>query len=91
MTTYSDEEYLWDILRTPEDISHREFRAQHDKIWLTMDRRFIRIKDMETSHITNSIGMLQRAGQTDTKAYQGLTSELNHRAQKLALQKKKGK
>lgn len=90
MTTYSDEEYLWDILSTPDGMSHKEFRKQHDKIWLTIDRRFIRIKDMETKHIVNSIGMLQRAGQTDTKAYQGLTSELNNRDQKLALQKKKG-
>lgn len=79
MATYSDEEYAWDILRTPDSISHKEFRKLHDKIWLTKDRKFIRICKMETSHIENSIAMLERAGQTKTKAYKGLKKELAKR------------
>lgn len=90
MATYSDEEYMWDVLSTAGDISHKEYRRTHSKTWLTKDRKILKIKDMDTSHIINSIGMLQRAGQQDTKAYQGLTAELNRNRQleKLLAKKK---
>ena len=79
MATYTDEEYMWDILKTPHDISHKEYRLIHDKTWLTKERKVMRIDSMKTSHITNSIKMLERAGQTKTKAYRGLQAELKKR------------
>lgn len=91
MATYSDEEYLWDILSTPDTMSHKEFRMRHSNAWMTKERKILRISSMETSHILHSINMLERAGQNDTKAYQGLTTELNRRVGQLALQEKKGK
>ena len=89
MATYSDEEFMWDVLSTPDNISHKEYRRTHGKTWLTKDRKILRISSMETSHIINSIDMLKRAGQQDTKAYQGLTTELNRRNQQEKLLAKK--
>lgn len=82
MATYSDEEYMWDIISTSPNISHKEYRKRHGNTWLTKDRRVLRIKDMDTGHIVNCIGMLERAGQEKTKAYRGLIKELKSRTRK---------
>lgn len=87
MATYSDEEYMWDILSTPCNVDFKEYRRTHSKTWLTKDRKILKIKDMGTGHIVNSIDMLTRAGQQKTKAYKGLTAELNRRAHQLVTQK----
>ena len=79
MATYSDEEYMWDILSTPPNIPHKEYRKTHSKTWLTKERTILRIKDMESSHIINCINMLERAGQAKTKAYRGLIAEMQKR------------
>ena len=79
MATYSDEEYMWDILSTPSNVDFKEYRRTHSKTWLTKERQIIRISSMETSHIINCVNMLERAGQEKTKAYKGLIAEIQKR------------
>lgn len=56
-----------------------EFRLTNDKIWLTLEKKQIKMIDMTTQHILNCIRMLDRANQQYTKAYKGLTAELKNR------------
>jgi hypothetical protein len=70
---------VWTILSTPDDIDFRKFREEHDDFWLTKEREVLHIGSMETKHVISAINMLERCGQSDTKAYDGLCSELTRR------------
>jgi hypothetical protein len=74
-----EQQLVWDILSTPNDILHIAFRKKHKLAWLTKDRRILLIKNMETTHIISCINMLERAGQERTQAYEGLIEELKKR------------
>lgn len=70
----------WDILSTDtQTVDFKEFRKNNDYLWLTKERQLLWVEDMETDHIISCINMLERAGQADTRAYGGLTKELNRR------------
>ena len=81
MTTYLDKEYMWDILSTRSDVDFKEYRRTHSKTWITQTRKILLMRDMDTAHIISCINMLERAGQTKTKAYKGLIAELTKRGQ----------
>ena len=70
---------VWTILSTPDNVDFKKFREEHDTFWLTKEREYLYIRDMSTAHITQCINMLERLGQEYTRAYDGLTSELNRR------------
>lgn len=55
------------------------YRCKHGDTWMTLNDGIIDICDMTTSHIINSIKMLERAGQVETKAYHGLHKEFSKR------------
>ena len=70
----------WDILSTnTQSVDFKQFRKVYDHIWLTKERELLWVEDMETNHIVSCINMLERCDQTKTRAYQGLTKELNRR------------
>jgi predicted metal-dependent peptidase len=75
----TDQQVVWDILSTPSNISHREYRKRYKLTWLTRERRVLRISGMSTDHIIKCINMLERAGQLETQAYQGLIAEMQKR------------
>ncbi len=70
---------VWTILSTPDDVDFKKFREEHDTFWLTKEREYIYIQDMETDHIIKCVNMLERVGQEYTRAYEGLTTELTRR------------
>ena len=75
-----EQQRTWDILSTDtQTVDFKEFRNKYDHLWLTIERQLIWIEDMETDHIISCINMLERSGQADTRAYRGLTKELNRR------------
>ena len=70
----------WDILSTDiHSVDFKQFRKQYDHIWLSKERELLWVEDMDTNHIVSCINMLERCDQTKTRAYQGLTKELNRR------------
>lgn len=70
----------WDILSTDiHSVDFKEFRKTHDHLWLTKERELLWVEDMETNHIVAAINMLERCDQSNTRAYEGLTKELNCR------------
>lgn len=73
------QQQVWDVLSTPHNVDFKQFREEHDHIWLTKDRKIMYIEDMETSHIISCINMLERCGQMNTRAYDGLCNEINRR------------
>ena len=79
----NEEQQVWTILRTPNDIDFRKFREEHEDFWLNQKREILWIPSMETSHIISCINMLERCGQTDTKAYRGLIDELRKRGKRI--------
>ena len=71
---------VWDILSTdPQTADFRKFREENDHIWLTKERELLWVETMETSHIISCVNMLERCGQSDTRAYEGLAKELTRR------------
>lgn len=56
-----------------------ELRESSSTKWMLKDKTIVNIRDMETSHIKNSMAMLERAGQDECKAYKGLVKELEKR------------
>jgi hypothetical protein len=74
-----DQQLVWDILSTPADISHREYRKRYSLTWMTKERQVLRISSMETDHIIKCVNLLERIGQADTRAYQGLIAEMQKR------------
>jgi len=74
-----EQKRMWTILSTPDDIDFRKFREEHDEFWLNQKREIIWVPGMATSHIISCINLLERCGQSDTKAYDGLCNELIHR------------
>lgn len=70
---------VWDILSTPDNVDFKKYREEHDMTWLTQGRSVLWIEDMETKHIVSCVNMLERLGQEYTRAYSGLTNELNRR------------
>lgn len=79
MKKYTDADFVWDILSTPLDADWDDFRYKHKDIWLTLDRKILRIKDMNSDHINSCIALLVRKGQQDSAAFYGLTTELARR------------
>lgn len=57
-----------------------EHRKAHDKVWKQRDGTLIQIKHMTDHHLQCAIALLDRNGQTNTKAYKGLTKERDGRA-----------
>ena len=70
---------VWTVLSTPTDVDFKKFREEHDTFWLTKEREYIYIQDMTLDHLVSCINMLERCNQEYTKAYEGLTKELNRR------------
>lgn len=70
---------VWDILSTPDNVDFKTYRETHGTTWLNQKREILWISDMETEHIISCINMLERNDQQYTKAYDGLTTELNIR------------
>ena len=87
MKKYTDEDFMWDILSTPANIDWDEFRYKHSNIWLTIERKILRIKDMNSDHINSCVALLVRKGQQDSAAFYGLTMELARRETLNALKK----
>ena len=58
-----------------EPFSFKNHRATNGELWMTKERKELKIKDMETDHISNCMDMLIRKEQTDTKAFKGLEAE----------------
>lgn len=56
-----------------------DFRKYNKTKWMLKDKTIINIKDMTTSHIQNSIKMLEKINWENCKAYEGLTKELETR------------
>lgn len=56
-----------------------EHRKAHDKVWKTLDGTVILMTSMSNDHIAKCLEMLEKNGQTATKAYQGLKRELEKR------------
>ena len=76
-----EKQLVWTILSTPNDIDFKKFRKENNDFWLNQKREILWIPSMETSHIISCINMLERCGQIDTKAYEGLIEELRKRGQ----------
>ena len=74
-----DEQLVWDILSTPDNVDFKKYRETHDTTWLTQSRQIVWIEEMETKHIIACINMLERCGQEYTAAYNGLINELGTR------------
>ncbi len=54
-------------------------RKANDKFWMKRNGRVVAMTQMASSHIRNCLSLLDRAGQRNTKAYEGLWAELNSR------------
>jgi len=78
-----DEQLMWDLLKAAPNADWVEFRKQHDRVWLTKERQLILIKNMPSDHIIGCVNMLERLGQIDTKAYEGLIKELRKRGSRI--------
>lgn len=53
----------WETWETEEDWTEEEIEMEYRlgyKIWVTKDGKELKIKDMETSHIINTIKMINR-------------------------------
>lgn len=77
----SEEQLVWDILSTPNHADFKQYRMEHSNTWLTKDRRILLMRDMDTAHIISCINMLERLGQDNTMAYEGLIKELRKRGE----------
>jgi hypothetical protein len=74
-----EQQLVWDILSTPNDVDFTEYRRRHRTTWLTKEREILLISDMETSHVISCINMLEALDQQYTFAYSGLIGELQTR------------
>lgn len=61
-----------------------QHRLKHRNTWMLRDKTIMRLKDMTTQHIRNSITMLENMEDdwTDCPAYEGLQEELEKRTDK---------
>lgn len=71
-------EFLGDSMSVPK-LNFKKYRRENQDTWLCKDARILRIADMKTDHIVNCIELLLRNDQIGTKAYLGLTLELEWR------------
>jgi hypothetical protein len=78
----SDELIMHDALLASPN-KYVKMRAKSGKKWMRKDGTVVYIKDMSTTHIRNSIRMMDRAGQTKLKAYRGLVRELCRRVDEM--------
>lgn len=69
----------FDLPRRNRSNKFKEYRCHHDTTWMQRDETIILIKFMTTSHIENSMKMLEKANQTHYIAYSGLKKELMRR------------
>jgi len=60
-------------------LNFKEYRRKHKTTWLQKNGVIIKIKDMETSHILNSINLMVRSNQESYSAFKGLKQEYNIR------------
>jgi hypothetical protein len=74
-----EQQLVWDILSTPNDVDFTEYRRKHRATWLTKEREILLMSDMETSHIISCVNMLEALDQQYTFAYGGLIEELRTR------------
>lgn len=75
-----DPQLTWDALTLPDiKNDYQRHRFLNDKIWLTRERKKLKMIKMSTSHIVNCIKMLEQCNQTNTRAYRGLVTELGKR------------
>jgi hypothetical protein len=74
-----DQQEVWDVLSSDNTADFKEYRKQHRTTWLTLSRKIVLIRNMETDWIINCINMLERLEQQDTFAYSGLIEELKKR------------
>lgn len=79
MVMDKSKQLVWDILSTPRNVDFKRYRETHDKTWLTKEREYLYIQDMTTDHIISCVNMLERLEQDNTKAYEGLITELKRR------------
>ena len=81
MTLTEEQQQAWDRLAIPDpNNKFQQHRLKNDKVWLTCERMNLAMVDMATSHIRNCIWLLEKNNQTNTKAYRGLTAELEKRS-----------
>ena len=74
---------MWDVLKASPDADWVEFRKQHNRLWLTKDRRIVLIKNMQSDYILSCVNMLEALSQTNTAAYKGLIKELRQRGSQI--------
>lgn len=80
MELTEDAQLTWDALTLPN--IHNEFqrhRFLNDKVWMTRERKKLKMVKMTSNHILNCIRMLEQSSQTNTRAYRGLVAELGKR------------
>ena len=81
MTLTKEQQQAWDRLALPDPNNFfQQHRLKNGKMWLTKECIGVAIVDMTTSHIQNCIWLLEKNNQTNTKAYRGLTAELEKRS-----------
>jgi hypothetical protein len=76
-----EQQQVWDRLAIPDPNNFfQQHRLKNENNWMTRQRKVIAIVAMETFHIQNCIALLEKNNQTNTKAYRGLTAELEKRS-----------
>jgi hypothetical protein len=77
---YDDPQLTFDVLRIPNiNNQWQKYRLLNDKVWLTREKKKIKMTKMSTGHIVNCIKMLEISNQKNTRAYRGLVSEIEKR------------
>lgn len=57
--------YLDSLIDAEEDLEEERWKNFAAKKWLTKDGKLLKIKDMETSHIANTISFIKKEGFLD--------------------------